>query len=250
MSNPILSEKSFERFSDGLAGRSTTDVMTLQGTINKSILLFITMVIPAAWIWWMMGGYDKEAASEYIPYLIGSAIAGFVISLILMFKQSWAPILAPIYAAVEGVFIGLISMIFNYMYDGIVMQAVFVTLVIFTAMLVAYKTGLLRATPMFTKIIVFATMGVGIFYLITMIMGMFGVQSFYNGNSWLSIGVSALIAGIAAFNLILDFNMIEEGSKNGFPKYMEWYCAFGLLVTIVWLYLEILRLLAKLNSRE
>jgi uncharacterized YccA/Bax inhibitor family protein len=250
MSNPILSEKSFERFSDGLAGRSTTDVMTLQGTINKSILLFITMVIPAAWIWWMMGGYDKEAASEYIPYLIGSAIGGFVISLILMFKQSWAPILAPIYAAVEGVFIGLISMIFNYMYDGIVMQAVFVTLVIFTAMLVAYKTGLLRATPMFTKIIVFATMGVGIFYLITMIMGMFGVQSFYNGNSWLSIGVSALIAGIAAFNLILDFNMIEEGSKNGFPKYMEWYCAFGLLVTIVWLYLEILRLLAKLNSRE
>lgn len=249
MSNPILSEKSFERFSDGLAGKSTADVMTLQGTINKSILLFITMVIPAAWIWWKMGG-DPAAAEGLKGWLIGSAIIGFVISLVIMFKQSWSPVLAPIYAAVEGVFIGLISMVFNSFYDGIVMQAVFVTLVIFTAMLVAYKTGLLRATPMFTKIIVFATLGVGVFYLITMIMSMFGVESFYHGNSWLSIGVSALIAGIAAFNLILDFNMIEEGSKNGFPKYMEWYCAFGLLVTIVWLYLEILRLLAKLNSRE
>ena len=249
MSNPILSEKTFEKTRQATAGVYSGDVMTMKGTINKSILLFITLLVPAAWIWWKMGG-NPETAQGLTSWMIGSAILGFVLSLVIVFKKSWAPVIAPLYAAVEGVFLGLISMVFDYIYPGIVMEAVGVTLLVFAAMLMAYRTGLLRATPMFTKVIVMATLGVAFFYLINMIVTWVTGNNWYAGSSTLSIVVSAVVAGIAAFNLILDFNMIEEGSKSGFPKYMEWFCAFGLMVTIVWLYLEILRLLAKLQSRD
>ncbi len=249
MSNPILSEKSFENARQASAGIHSGEVMTMKGTINKSILLFLTLLVPAAWIWWKMGG-NPETAEGLRGWMIGSAILGFVLSLVIVFKKSWAPVIAPIYAAVEGVFLGLISMVFDYIYPGIVMEAIGVTLLVFAAMLVAYRTGLLRATPMFTKVIVMATLGVALFYLINMIVTWITGNNWYAGSSTLSIIVSAVVAGIAAFNLILDFNMIEEGSKSGFPKYMEWFCAFGLMVTIVWLYLEILRLLAKLQSRD
>lgn len=251
MSNPILSEKTFENARQARAGTGTYsgEVMTLKGTINKSILLFITLLVPAAWIWWKMGG-NPETAGGLGGWIIGSAILGFVLSLIIVFKKSWAPVLAPLYAAVEGVFLGLVSMVFEYTYPGIVMEAVGVTLLVFAAMLVAYRTGLLRATPMFTKVIVMATLGVLLFYLINTVVTLITHNNWYAGSSTLSIVVSAVVAGIAAFNLILDFNMIEEGSKSGFPKYMEWFCAFGLMVTIVWLYLEILRLLAKLSRRD
>jgi len=245
MSNPILSEKTFEQNEAGISAIQG-EVMTMKGTINKTILLFLTMLAPAAWIWWKMGG-DPTQAAGLQPYMFGSLAIGFIISLILVFKKEWAPVLAPVYAAAEGVFIGLVSMVYNFFFDGIVMQAVGITLLIFAAMLMAYKTGLLRATPMFVKIMVFATAGVAVFYLINLIVMAFGGSSFYAGSSWLSIGVSVIIAGVAAFNLILDFNMIEEGAAHGAPKYMEWYCGFGLLVTLVWLYLEILRLLSKLN---
>jgi uncharacterized YccA/Bax inhibitor family protein len=249
MSNPILSEKTFEKARQAEAGSYAGEVMTLKGTINKSILLFITLLVPAAWIWWKMGG-DPTAAEGLKGWMIGSAILGFVLSLVIVFKKSWSPVVAPLYAAVEGVFLGLVSMVFDYIYPGIVMEAVGVTLLVFAAMLVAYRTGLLRATPMFTKVIVMATLGVALFYLINMIVTWITGNNWYAGSSTLSIVISAVVAGIAAFNLILDFNMIEEGSKSGFPKYMEWFCAFGLMVTIVWLYLEILRLLAKLQSRD
>lgn len=248
MSNPILSEKALEKLS-GQTSSYHGELMTMKGTINKTIILFLTMLVPAAWIWWKMGS-NPENATNLIPFLIGSLIVAFIVSLVIVFKKEWSPVAAPIYAAAEGVFLGLISMVFNYLYDGIVMQAVGITLLIFAGMLLAYKTGLLRATPLFTKVIVFATIGVGLFYLVNIILGFFGVQSFYYGNSWLSIGISALVAGIAAFNLIIDFARIEEGSKAGLPAYMEWYFGFGLLVTLVWLYLEILRLLAKLQSRD
>lgn len=248
MSNPILSEKALEKLS-GQTSAYHGELMTMKGTINKTIILFLTMLVPAAWIWWKMGS-NPETAANLIPYLIGSLIVAFIVSLVIVFKKEWSPVAAPIYAAAEGVFLGLISMVFNYLYDGIVMQAVGITLLIFAGMLMAYKTGLLRATPMFTKVIVFATIGVALFYLVNLVIGLFGVQSFYYGNSWLSIGISALVAGIAAFNLIIDFARIEEGSKAGLPAYMEWYFGFGLLVTLVWLYLEILRLLAKLQSRD
>jgi uncharacterized YccA/Bax inhibitor family protein len=230
--------------------------MTLKGAINKCILLFATLLVPAAWIW--VSTSQAEGNTFFNPFifnnlkafLFGSVIIGFILALVITFKKEWAPYLAPVYAAAQGIFLGLISSFFELMFPGIVMQAVFITLLIFAAMLLAYRAGWLRATPMFTKVLMFATIGVGVFYLITMIMGLFGVQSFYMGNSWLSIGVSALIAGIAAFNLILDFTLIDEQSRAGAPKYMEWYAAFGLMVTLVWLYLEILRLLSKLQSRD
>jgi uncharacterized YccA/Bax inhibitor family protein len=246
MSNPTLSEKSFAEWSDGYSGES----MTLKGAVNKCILLFITMLVPAAWIWWKMGELNEFALSSMKMYLYGSAIIGFILALVITFKKNLAPYLAPVYAAVEGVFLGIVSKVFDALYDGIVFQAVSITLLIFAAMLLAYRTGLLRATPRFTKILMFATLGVGVFYLVNWILSMFGVQSFYFGNGWLSIAVSAIVAGIAAFNLIIDFTMIEEQSKMGAPKYMEWYSAFGLLVTLIWLYLEILRLLSKLSSRD
>ncbi|MCX8483116.1 MAG: Bax inhibitor-1/YccA family protein, partial [Crocinitomicaceae bacterium] len=166
---------------------------------------------------------------------------------------SWSPYLAPIYAAAEGVLLGSISMFFELMYPGIVIQAVGITLLIFAIMLSAYRSGLLRATPMVTKVIVFATIGVGVFYGIMMLMNLFGatsLASFYAGNSMLSIGISAVVAGIAAFNLILDFAFIEDQVEQGAPQYMEWFASVGLLATLIWLYLEILRLLSKLQSRD
>jgi len=254
MSSPFLSDKAF----DGARVASYDGEMTVSGTVNKTITLFLMMIIPAAFLWLkfdVQGGEGAEGLSYAFNnglsgYMWGGLIVGFIASLVMMFKQTWAPYLAPVYAAAEGLFLGAVSLVFNTMYDGIVMNAVGITLLIFAGMLLAYRSGLLRATPMFTKVIMFATMGVGLFYLITMIMGFFGVESFYYGSSPLSIGISAVIAGIAAFNLIMDFDFIERQSAAGAPKYMEWFAGVALLMTVVWLYLEILRLLAKLQSRD
>jgi uncharacterized YccA/Bax inhibitor family protein len=227
------------------------DTMTLKGTINKSLLLFITLLIPAAWVWWQLSTGNPFIQSNIKAFLFGSLIIGFVLAMITSFKKAWAPVTAPLYAAAEGVFLGIVSMFFEGIYPGIVLNASTITLLIFAVMLIAYRTGLLRATPMFTKILVFATLGVAVFYLGTWIYNMFsGGPSFYAGSSTLSIVLSVVIAGIAAFNLILDFQLIDDASRSGAPKYMEWYSAFGLMVTIVWLYIEILRLLSKLSSRN
>jgi uncharacterized YccA/Bax inhibitor family protein len=192
-----------------------------------------------------------EVCEAFIQgYLIGGMILGLISMLIMMFKKSLSPYLAPVYAAAEGVVLGALSMFFEYMYPGIVMQAVGITLGIFALMLAAYKFGVLRATPMFTKILYFAIAGIGLFYLIMMVMNLFGahgLSSFYAGSSPLSIGLSVVIAGVAAFSLIMDFTFIEEASNAGAPKYMEWYAGVGLLATLIWLYIEILRLLSKLN---
>ncbi len=254
MSSPFLSDKAF----DGARVASYDGEMTVSGTVNKTITLFLMMIIPAAILWLkfdVQGGEGAEGLSYAFNnglsgYMWGGLIVGFIASLVMMFKQAWAPYLAPVYAAAEGLFLGAVSLVFNTMYDGIVMNAIGITLLIFVGMLLAYRSGLLRATPMFTKVIMFATMGVGLFYLITMVMGMFGLESFYYGSSPLSIGISALIAGIAAFNLIMDFDFIEKQSAAGAPKYMEWFAGVALLMTLVWLYLEILRLLSKLQSRD
>jgi uncharacterized YccA/Bax inhibitor family protein len=254
MSNPFFSETAFSRSRE----ESYSDSMTVSGTVNKTIFLFAMMVIPAALLWMDMGvqGGEGESGISYAfnnglsKYMFGGMITGLVASLVMMFKKSWSPVLAPIYAVGEGLFLGAVSLIFNAAYDGIVMNAIGITLLVFTIMLLAYRSGLLRATPMFTKIMIFATAGVGLFYLVIMIMSMFGVSNFYYGNSMFSIGLSAVIAGIAAFNLIMDFAFIEEQSKYGAPKYMEWFGGVALLMTLIWLYLEILRLLAKLQSRD
>jgi uncharacterized YccA/Bax inhibitor family protein len=258
MSSPLFSGKVF----DSARSTSYEGSMTVSGTINKSILLFATLLVPAFWVWNKMSGVADMAAEDRMSYainngvqgyMIGGLIIGFISILIMMFKKSWSPYLAPIYAAAEGVLLGSISMFFELMYPGIVIQAVGITLLIFAIMLMAYRSGLLRATPVFTKVLMFATMGVGAFYLIMMVMNLFGAHSlsnFYAGSSLLSIGISALVAGIAAFNLILDFTFIEQQAEQGAPKYMEWFASVGLLATLIWLYLEILRLLSKLQSRD
>lgn len=250
MSSPVFSESTLETIKSKYAADVSGESMTLKGAVNKSIILFLTMLVPAAWIWWKIGSPEEWAGAGIKGYLIGSIIVAVLLSIAISIKPIWAQYLAPVYAAAEGVFIGLVSRFFEAIFPGIVLEASSITLLIFAGMLLAYRSGWLRATPMFTKIIVFATIGVGVFYLITMIMSMFGVQSFYQGNGTLSIIVSVVVAGIAAFNLILDFDLIDRSAAAGAPKWMEWYCGFGLLVTIVWLYIEILRLLAKLSSRD
>ena len=185
------------------------------------------------------------------PWLAIGGIAGFVVALVTVFKPTWSPITAPVYALLEGLLIGGVSALMEAQFHGIVIQAVALTFGTCLAMLMAFKTGLIRATENFKMGVVAATGGIAVFYIITMVIGFFGIRMpLMYGNSWASIGFSLFVVVIAALNLVLDFDFIEQGAARGAPKYMEWYGAFGLMVTLIWLYLEILRLLAQLRSRE
>tara|TARA_X000001036_G_scaffold439385_1_gene490343 strand:- start:317 stop:970 length:654 start_codon:yes stop_codon:yes gene_type:complete len=217
--------------------------MTIDGTVNKTaISLFI-----------LVGCGYLSFNSVSTGLIIGCAILGFIIALVTVFKKEWSPITVPIYAAVEGVLLGGISFLYNSMYEGIVTNAIFLTVGILLSLLMAYKSGLIKPTENFKLGVVAATGGIFLIYLISFIMGFFGSGMSImdpNNASLMSIGFSVFVIIIASLNLVLDFDFIEEGSEKGAPKYMEWYGAFGLLVTLIWLYLEILRLLAKLNSRR
>ena len=178
-------------------------------------------------------------------------IGGLVLALVTMFKKEWSPVSAPLYAAFQGLALGGISVQYSYLYDGIVLQAVGLTMAIFTALLMAYTSGMIKATENFKLGITAATGGIALFYLFAMIAGMFGMNfPMIHGGGIIGIGFSLVVVVIAALNLVMDFDFIEEACERGAPKYMEWYAAFGLIVTLVWLYLEILRLLSKLNSRN
>lgn len=243
--NPVISEKTFDRLHTP-AG----EVMTVRGTINKFGVMFI-MVLAAASFTWSL--FYKGA--DMMPWMWGSMIGGFVLALVITFKKTWAPYLALGYALLEGLFLGAISAFFDYAfresYPGIIMQAVLLTFGTAGAMYAFYHFGIIRATNTFKKVVITATAGIAVFYLIALVLRMFGVQMPYlHDNGIIGIGISVFIVAIAALNLILDFDMIEQGAAQGAPKYFEWYSAFGLLVTIVWLYLEILRLLSKLASRD
>jgi len=244
--NPALSEKRFQNTVISHDG----EVMTERGTLNKFFFLFI-MVMAAASFTWSAFYQGKDVTS----WMIGGAIGGLVVAIIMAFKPQWAQYLAPAYGLLEGVFIGGISALYNQAFaqsaPGIIMQAVVLTFGTVIAMFILYKTGVIKATERFKSIVITATMGIAIFYLLAMVMRMFGVDiAFLHEGSMLGIGISLFIVGIAALNLILDFDMIKKGSEMGAPKYMEWYGAFGLMVTIVWLYIEMLRLLSKINSRN
>lgn len=241
--NPTLTEERFEREGHYYNDQET---MTVGGTVNKSFML-LALLIGAAVISWVMfyNGY------EVFPYMIGGAIGGFVLALIISFVPKVAPYLAPVYAILEGFFLGALSAHFEYVYYGITMQAALLTMSIFLAMLVAYKTGLIKATAGFKRGLIAATLGIAIVYLFSFVLRMFGISvPFLHDSTPIGIGISIVIIIIAALNFILDFNFIEEGAENGSPKYMEWYASFGLLVTLVWLYIEIIRLLAKLANRD
>jgi uncharacterized YccA/Bax inhibitor family protein len=245
--NPAISEKTFEQVQlhDG-------ELMTVNGTMNKFGIMFI-MLLAGAWFTWSM--FYQQGPQAVMPWMWGSLIAGFVIALVIIFKKTWAPYLALGYALCQGLFLGAISAYYDFAfaasYPSIIMHAVLLTFGTAAAMYLLYRTGVIKATNKFKKVVVIATAGIGIFYLIAIVMRLFGTQMPYlHDNGPIGIGISLFIVAIAALNLVLDFDMIDQGAAQGAPKYFEWYGAFGLMVTIVWLYLEILRLLSKLNSRD
>jgi uncharacterized YccA/Bax inhibitor family protein len=238
-SNPVLNESTFAR---GMKAHGT-EVMTIDGTVNKCLIALALMVASGYWAW---------NDPTFAPLVIPGIIATFVLALVLAFKQSWAPTLTPVYAVLEGFILGVISRSFEAMYPGIVGQAVFITFGVFACLLIAYKSRWIRVSEKFKSGLLIATGGIALFYIGSFIASLFGVSmNFMQGSSMLSIGISLVVAGVAALNLLLDFDLIENASASrSAPKYMEWYATFGLLVTLVWLYMEILRLLAKLNSRR
>jgi uncharacterized YccA/Bax inhibitor family protein len=240
--NPILKEKAFT------GQLATGETMTIQGTVNKTGLLLFLVVVSAAWTWGLVHSETPEAA---YPWMIGGAIGGFVVALVTVFKKTWAPISAPIYALLEGLFLGGISAILDRTYHGIAVQAVSLTFAVMFVMLLAYKFGIIRATRGFKLGVIAATGGIALVYLANMVMSaFFHTQiTILNSSTPLGIGISLFIVVIAALNLIIDFDMIETAANSGAPKYMEWYGAFGLMVTLIWLYLEILRLLSKVRER-
>jgi uncharacterized YccA/Bax inhibitor family protein len=245
-SNPTLTEKSFNR-SMGVPGSGT---MTFGGTLNKFGFLFLMVMATAFYIW-----NEASVGNSIQGYMIGGMIGGLIVAIVLMFKPQLAQYLAPAYALLEGLVIGGISSIYNDAFSavapGIVTQAVILTFGTAIAMYLLYTFRIIRVTERFRSIMFAAIGGIALFYFITFILSLFGVQvtGLHNG-SMLSIGISIAITAIAALSLLLDFDRIEQGSAMGAPKYMEWYCAFGLLVTLVWLYIEILRLLGNLYGRR
>jgi len=242
--NPALSDSTF-RSEGNVMGQS----MTLQGTVNKTGILLGILVLTAVYTWNLFFQTGNPAA--VMPIATGGAIGGFILVMITIFKKAWSPFTAPIYAALEGLFLGGISAIFEYQYPGIVIQATGLTLGTLASLLVLYKLGIIQPTENFRLMIVSATMGIAVLYLISMIMNMFGSSGigFIHSNGLFGIGFSLFVVAIAALNLVLDFDFIEQGAELGAPKYMEWFGAFSLMVTLIWLYLEMLRLLAKLRSR-
>jgi uncharacterized YccA/Bax inhibitor family protein len=243
--NPGLNDKTFA--SQPLVGLGG-ERMTVQGAINKSFLLLVVLLIAALWPWSQFFGSGNPAAVA--PAILIGLVGGLALGLIISFKATLAPLLSIPYAACEGLAIGGISAVLEKRYPGIAIQAVGLTFGVMAALLLAYTLGLIRVTERFRAIVVGATGAILLLYLASFVLGFFHVTvPFLQGGSALSIGVSLVIVGIAALNLVLNFDLIYTGVAQGAPRYMEWYAAFGLLVTLVWLYMEILRLLGQVRQR-
>ena len=219
--------------------------MTLAGTINKSLILFLLLISSSMVTWWLtFNGMNPFGLA------VAGALAGFAFVLVSVFKPQYSAYLAPAYALFEGLFIGAISAIFETMYPGIVIQAVSCTLVTFVVCLGLYKYKIVKVTEQFRSVVIAATLAIATYYLFSWLLSMF--TSFipvHYGNSMMSVGISVFVIIVAALNLFLDFDMIEKGSEQRLPKYMEWYGAMGLMITLVWLYIEFLRLLLKLSRK-
>ncbi len=247
--NPVLSDKTFDNVLTKTGDAS--GLMTVRGTLNKFGFTALMLVAGALFSW--KSFYDQAPYAQ--PLMWVGLIGGFILALVITFKANWAPMLVPAYGVLEGLFLGAISAMFSYAFEdkmpNIVTNAVGLTLGTVVAMYLLYKFKVIQATQRFKAIVFTATAGIAVFYLIVMVIRMFGVQiPFMHDSSPLGIGISLFIVAIAAMNLIIDFDRIEQGAAQGAPKYMEWYGAFGLMVTIVWLYLEILRLLSRFASRN
>ena len=243
-SNPALGENAFR--GEGVA---YGDGMTISGTVNKTGILVICSVATAAWTWNLF--LNARSPEAVMPLGLLGMIGGLIVAVVTIFKKTWAPITAPIYALLEGLVLGSVSAMFEVRFPGIAIQSVGLTFGTLIALLLVYRSGLIKVTDNFRLGVVAATGGIALFYVATMILGFFGVRfpSIY-GAGPLGIGISVFVVIIAALNLVLDFDFIESGARQGAPKYMAWYAAFGLMVTLIWLYLEILRLMSKLRSRN
>lgn len=276
MSNPFLNDKAMKKAADvNTASLATADAgwaapdlstratpiddgpistwksgtMTVGGTITATGVLMV-ILLAAATVGWISVGDIAPGERRLTMLAIAGAVVGFVCALVVAFKPNLAKVLGPIYALAEGFFLGALSKGYESYRDGIVVQAIGATLGVFVVMLVLHRTRIIKVTDRFRRTVIMATLGLAVFYLVSMVISLFGGSvSFLSSSSWLGIGFSILAAGLAALNLSLDFDFIEKGSKAGLPKQMEWFAAFGLLVTLVWLYLELLRLLSKLNQR-
>jgi uncharacterized YccA/Bax inhibitor family protein len=244
--NPALNSKTFTTFAPG---ESRSSAMTLNGTVTKTALLLVFLVVPAGYTWNLLNTSPNPNA--VYPWMIGGAIGGFILALITIFKKTAAPVTAPLYAIAEGLFLGGLSALFERSYPGIVSQAVCLTFGTLFALLAAYRSGLIKVTENFKLGIVAATGAIALVYMVSFVMSIFGFGGFgfIHDSGPIGIGFSLVVVVIAALNLVLDFDFIESGVEQGAPKYMEWYAAFGLLVSLVWLYIELLRLLSKLRSR-
>jgi uncharacterized YccA/Bax inhibitor family protein len=240
--NPALNENTFA----GLYAERGAESMTVQGVVHKTAFLLLLCIVAASYTW----GLYYAGSPSVMAWTIGGAIAGFVIGLVTIFKKEWSPVTGSLYAICEGLFVGGISSSLAGYYHGMVIEAVMLTFGVLAALLAAYSTGLIKATDNFKRGVVAATGGIALLYLATLILSFFHIQiPLIYGSGVVGIIFSLVVVIIAAMNLVLDFDFIEQGVHSGAPRYLEWYAAFSLLVTLVWLYLEILRLLAKLNQR-
>lgn len=243
-SNPMTNPRSFAE----LATSDVLERMTVQGAVLKTFVLLLLLIASAAftWTWAVMAG---SIDAVMILMMVG-VFGGLGMAMVTIFKKNWAMYTAPFYAVLEGFAIGGISVLLSGGYGWLPLQAAMLSIGVMMVMLITYLTGLIKVTQRLRMMVVAATGGVFLVFLVTMVLQMFGVNiPFMYDNSLLGIGFNLLVIGIAAFNLLLDFDVIETGAQMGAPKYMEWYGAFGLLVTLVWLYIEMLRLLSRLRRR-
>ena len=244
-SNPTLQSSTFS----GFGYVEKVDAMTVDGVVAKTGILLLCTLLTAGWTWvkFFQAGKDPAAVSGLMMF---GVFAGFILALITIFKQTWAPVTSIFYALAEGFFLGGISSLFEASFPGIVIQATTLTFGTLFAMLFAYRSCLIKPTEKFKLGVVAATGGIALVYFLSIILSFFGMPlSFIYQGGILGIGFSLFVVAIAALNFILDFDMIEQGAKRGAPKYMEWYCSFALMVTLIWLYIEFLRLLSKVRSR-
>lgn len=237
-SNPIFNGKTFE---ESLYAGAGAQQMTVAGTINKTVILALLVAASASYTW----------VNPNTIFMWIGVIGGLITALITSFRPQSAGITAPLYALLEGMALGGISLFFEAQFGGIVFQAITSTIGVLFAMLFLYRSGIIQVTQKFRMGVAAATGGIFIMYMLNMVMGFFGASFLSLENtSLMMIGINLVVVGIAALNLVLDFDFIERGASSGAPKYMEWYGAFGIMVTLVWLYLELLKLLSRLNSRD
>jgi len=249
-SNPAFGDKTFRDLANSqYGGLADTSRMTLSGTVNKTGILLLCAIATASYTWHLF--LQARDITETSGLMIGGVLGGFIVAMVTIFKKEWSPVTAPIYALLEGLALGGISAAFEVRYPGIAIQAVGLTFGTLLVLLMAYRSGLIPVTQKLRLGVVAATGGICVFYLLEMGLGFFGIHfATINGSGPIGIAFSLVVVAVAALNLVLNFDFIEQGVQFGAPKYMEWYGAFGIMITLVWLYLELLRLLSKVRSRN